>query len=50
LKLEYSKCGLPKLELSNLDFLEFELLKHGCLKVEISKHKKHDGLSHVKHY
>ncbi len=50
LELGYSKCELSKLELLKLDFLKLEIPKHGLPKVGISRHQKHHGLSHVKHW
>jgi hypothetical protein len=47
--LEFGLCGLSKFELLKLDFLKFEISKHGRPKVGISRHQKHDGLSLVKH-
>jgi hypothetical protein len=49
LEFGYSKCELSKLELLKFDFLRLEISKHGRPKVGISRHQKHDGLSHVKH-
>jgi hypothetical protein len=47
--LEFGLRGLSKFELLKLDFLKFEITKHGGPKVGISRHQKYDGLSLVKH-